>query len=122
MYSIYGDKPKKKDIADATKVVAVNRDCSQEKLDFYTKKKMDNRVNKTAKFVPRRTKKSRKEDVISSVSHFFANSQGPNFRHFPTGHPMLCAVTSSCIYFPWYIRERKKQGKVTIHPSWPWRP
>ncbi len=33
---------------------------------------------------------------------------------------MLCAVILSCIYFPWYVRERKKQRAVMIQPSKPW--
>ncbi len=55
-------------------------------------------------------------NVISSVSHFFAASQGPNVRHFPLGHAMICAVILSCIYFPWHIRERKEQRRAMIHP------
>ena len=33
-----------------------------------------------------------RKSVISSVSHFIAASQCPNFRHFFPGHPTLCAV------------------------------
>ena len=56
----------KKDIADATKVVAANCDCLQGKLKFNTKKKMVNRESKTRKFVPKGTKNSRKEEVIAT--------------------------------------------------------
>ena len=57
--------------------------------------------------------------VISSVSHFIAASQGPNLRHFSSGHPIPCAVKWSFIYFPWYVgeRERSKEEQQFTHPG-----
>ncbi len=51
------------------------------------------------------------DNVISSVSHFIAASQGLIFRHFSPGHPILCAVILSFIYFPWYVRKERERAK-----------
>ena len=99
-----------------------------ERMHSKEEKRLKTDLNRTKSILRHREKISAKWKVLktkdkwycvrSSVSHFIAAPQGPNFRHFFPGHPMLCAVILSCIYFPWYIREKKEQKRATIHPSW----
>ena len=56
--------------------------------------------------------------VISSVSHFIAASQGPNFRHFSPDHPCaMCCNSIMYILSPVHQREGgadESNGSLTL--------